>query len=43
MVVEMEISGALREAGLTDGKIRPGCNGTLAERGGGILPAVSAD
>lgn len=43
MVGEMEISGALRAAGLSDGPTRPECNGTLARRGAGSLPAVSAD
>ena len=42
MVDEMEISGALRAAGLSNGEIRPGCQGTLAKRGQGTAPAVSA-
>ena len=42
MVAEMEISGALRAAGLTNNATRPGCRGTLAERGRSGLPAVSA-
>jgi len=42
MVAEMEISGALRAAGLTNNATRPGCRGTLAERGQSGLPAVSA-
>jgi hypothetical protein len=33
MVAGMEIGGPLRGAGLADDYIRPGCKGTLAERG----------
>lgn len=43
MVAEMEISRALRAAGLGDDALRPGCKGLLAERGrAAALPAVSA-
>ena len=42
MIKQMELSGALRGAGLSEGEIRPGCMGTLAERGRGRAPTVSA-
>ena len=42
MVADMEISGALRAAGLGDDSVPPGCRGTLAERGRSSPPSVSA-
>jgi hypothetical protein len=42
MVADMEISGALRAAGLQEDTVRPGCRGTLAERGRSSRPSVSA-
>lgn len=42
MVAEMDIAGPLQAAGLTNNATRPGCRGTLAERGRSGLPAVSA-
>ncbi|MEZ4352382.1 MAG: hypothetical protein R3F16_01795 [Myxococcota bacterium] len=44
MVAEMEVSGALRGAGLGASTSRPPCEGVLAQRGQRpILPAVSAE
>ncbi len=43
MVREMQLAGALRAAGLTDGAVRPECDGLLAQRGLSLpTPAVSA-
>ena len=43
MVRDMQLAGALRAAGLADDRIRPECDGLLAERGRSLAtPAVSA-
>ena len=42
IVADLDVSRALRAAGLSDQEVRPGCRGTLAQRGIGGLPAVSA-
>lgn len=43
MLREMQLAGALRAAGLTDGAVRPECDGLLAQRGLSLTtPAVSA-
>jgi hypothetical protein len=42
MLERMDISGAFRAAGLADDEIRPGCQGTLAERGRAAQSSFSA-
>ena len=42
IVEKMDLSTALRSAGLADDEVRPGCDGLMAKLGREAQPAVSA-